>query len=395
MKHYDVIVVGAGPVGGFVADAISKKGYKVALLEEHREIGRPVQCAGLVSHRVFKILDSEFAILNEVRGARVHSPSNRSLLFEAANPKACVIDRAVFDSTLVNKAVDSGCMLQLGAKVIDIKRHNDGIRVELSENRSKIEMECKLVIGSDGVGSQVARNLNFPKPNEILSGYGAECIGDENANKDFVNIFVGNKIAPGFFAWIIPTDEGIRIGLCTSKGKESPKYYFKNLLKNPKVIEIMGNSKIKGYIAGLIPMGPMKKICSDNAMLVGDAAAQVKPLSGGGIYLGLLCGSHCADVAASALENDDVSEKSLKEYPKLVKVDVGKEIKRATQLRKIYVGLKDEHMEEGFNILNDEKVLSFIAKHGDIDYPSGLTKTVLKKAPRLMKFAGPVLKSLL
>jgi flavin-dependent dehydrogenase len=283
----------------------------------------------------------------------------------------------------------------LGTKVTDLRRHNDGIRVEVSENRSKKEIACKLVIGSDGVGSRVARSLDFPKPNQILSGYGAEYIGDENANKEFVNIFVGNKIAPGFFAWIIPTDEGVRVGLCTSKGKESPHHHYKDLLKNPKVKDILGNSKIKGHIAGLIPMGPMKKIYSDNAMLVGDAAAQVKPLSGGGIYLGLLCGKHCANVAQSALENEDVSEKSLKEYPKLVKEDVGKEIKRATQLRKIYVGLKDEHMEEGFNILNDEKILKYIAKHGDIDYPSGLTKAVLKKAPRLMKFAGPVLKSLL
>jgi hypothetical protein len=70
-------------------------------------------------------------------------------------------------------------------------------------------------------------------------------------------------------------------------------------------------------------------------------------------------------------------------------------LKRAKALRKIYIGLKDKHLEEGFKVLDDEKTRSFIIKYGDIDYPSGLTKAVLKKAPRLMKFAGPVLKSLI
>jgi geranylgeranyl reductase family protein len=394
MKQYDAIVVGAGPVGGFVAGAISKNGFNVALLEEHHEIGKPVQCAGLVTPRVFEILGFKCGIVNEVRGARVHSPSNKTLILEAKKPRACVIDRAVFDGKIAENAVDDGCKLQLGSKVTSLKKHGQGIKVEVKEKGLKKEMSCRLVIGSDGVGSIVGKSFGLSEPNEILSGFGAECVG-EKADKDFVDLFVGDRIAPGFFAWIIPTNEGARIGLCTSRGEKSPRHYFEKLLKNPEVKDIFGSPKIERYIAGVIPLGPMKKIHSEGAMLVGDAAAQVKPLSGGGVYLGLLCGSHCAVVATKALENDDVSEKFLKEYPKLVKEDVGKELKRATQLRKIYVSLKDKHLEEGFDILNDKKILSFIAKHGDIDYPSGLTKAVLKKAPRLMKFAGPVLKSLI
>lgn len=394
MKQYDVVVVGAGPAGGFVAGTISKSGFNVALLEEHREIGKPVQCAGLVTPRVFDILGVEWGIVNKVIGAKVHSPSNKTLIFEAKKPKACVIDRAAFDVKIVEKAIDNGCELQLGAKVTGLKRNGQEIRVEVRENRKIKEIGCKLVIGSDGVGSIVAKNLDLPGPKELLTGFGAEYL-DKNVDKDFLDIFVGNKIAPGFFSWIIPTNEGARIGLCTSRGEKSPHHYFKNLLKNPGVEKAVGRPKIERFIVGVIPLGPMKKIYSDNIMLVGDAAAQVKPLSGGGIYLGLLCGKHCADVAIKSMENDDVTEKRLKEYPKLVQKDVGKELKRATQLRKIFVSLKDEHLEEGFDVLNDEKILKFIAKHGDIDYPSGLTKAVLKKAPRLMKFAGPVLKSLI
>lgn len=378
-----------------MAGSISKKGFKVALLEEHREIGRPVQCAGLVTHRVFDILGYKCGIVNEVSGAKIHSPSDKTMFFQAEKSKACVIDRGIFDKTMAQNAVASGVELELGSKVTGMKRHDPEITLEVKSRGKSFEMKCNLLIGADGASSIVARNFDFPRPKSILSGFGAQCISDEVIDKDYVDIFVGNDIAPGFFAWIIPTDKGARIGLCISKGKQRPYHYFKKLISLPGVRARLGKLKIESYVTGTIPMGHLKKPYTDSVMLVGDAAAQVKPLSGGGIYLGLLCGSHCAEIAVKALKAQDVSGNFLKDYKKLIQNDLGRELKRANQLRKIYVNLKDEHLEEGFEILSDEKLLSYIAKHGDIDYPSGLTKAVLKKAPRLMKFAGPVLKSLI
>jgi geranylgeranyl reductase family protein len=395
MNQYDVIVVGAGPVGGFIASAISKAGFNVTLLEEHRIIGRPVQCAGLVSNRVFDILGKKIGVINEVKGAKVHSPSGKILDFVSRKPKAWVINRGEFDGAIAKKAVNNGCQLALGSKVTSCKRQDNGIIVEVKKNRNNEKIKSQLVIGTDGVGSIVARSFGFLKPGEVISGFGAECSGNRDIDSEFVDIIVGNKIAPGFFAWVIPTGEEARIGLCTSQGKKNTYQYFLKLLSHPVVKERMGDVKIDHYITGAIPLGPMKKPYSEGIMLAGDAACQVKPLSGGGIYLGLLCGKHCADVAISALENDDVSEYGLAHYEKRIKNDVGRELKRAYALRKIYVELKDKHLEEGFSVLSDEKILKLISEQGDIDYPSGLTKAVLKKAPRLMKFAGPVLKSLI
>ena len=395
MKHYDVIVVGAGPVGGFIAGAIAKKGYSVALLEDHREVGRPVQCAGLVSPRVFELLGYKPGIVNVVRGAVVHSPSGRALTFDGKRPKANVIDRTVFDSRIVHEAIDCGCELRLGSKVIKAGYHDKGIFVKSKEAGHNKEISASLIIGSDGCGSVVARGFGFPQPKEMLIGFGAEFAGEYTSDKEFVDIFVGNNVAPGFFAWNIPTDDGARVGICVTAGKHKPRQYFDSLLDIPALRERLQALELERYIAGVIPMGPMKTICADRVMLAGDSAAHVKPLSGGGIYLGLLCGSHCADVAAAALEEGNLSAKRLREYERLIKNDVGKELKKAYTLRKIFVGLKDKHLEEGFDILSNEKIQSYIAKSGDIDYPAGLTKTVLQKAPKLMKFAGPVLKSLI
>ncbi len=395
MKQYDVIVIGAGPVGGFIAGTISDAGYDALLLEEHREIGRPVQCAGLVSNRVFDILGEKIGVMNEVKGAKVHSPSGRILDLVSQKPKAWVINRTEFDGNIVNKAVNNGCQLELGSKVTFCKRHDEGITVEFKRNKKKEEVKCRLLIGADGVSSIVARSFGFKGPAEVLSGFGAECAESNDIDSEFVDIIVGNDTAPGFFAWVIPTGDGARIGLCTSSSRKSAYQYFLKLLLNPVIKKRMGDVKIEGYVAGAIPLGLIKKPYSDGVMLAGDSACQVKPLSGGGIYLGLLCGKHCAEGAISALNDDDLSENNLAEYGRQIREDVGRELRRAAQLRKIYVGLKDKHLEEGFRVLSDEELLLFIAKHGDIDYPSGLTKAVLKKAPRLMKFAGPVLKSLL
>lgn len=395
MKHYDVIVVGAGPSGGYVAKQLSKSGLNVGLFEEHREVGRPIQCAGLVSHRVFEILGKKKAVVNEIYGAYVHSPSGNTLTISQDKPKAYVVDRSKFDCMLVSEAVDSGSHLQLGSKVTEVKRKDKGIQISLKRDGKSEKYSSDLIIGCDGVGSKVARSFGFPKPKEVLSGFGVECLIDGKFDFRYLDIFVGNNVAPGFFAWLIPTDSGARLGLCTAMDKKNTKSYFENLMNLPQVKNRLGNIKIQHYITGAIPMGPAKQIVKDNVMLIGDSACQVKPLSGGGIYLGLLAGEYAADVAKSALETENLSEKYLRQYPKSLQNDVGKELRRAYQLRKIYMELTDEHIEEGFKVLNNEKILSFIGKSGDIDYPSGLTKAVLKKAPSLMKFAGPVLKSLI
>ena len=46
---YDVIIIGAGPVGGYAARLLCERGLSVLMVEEHNEVGRPFQCAGLVT----------------------------------------------------------------------------------------------------------------------------------------------------------------------------------------------------------------------------------------------------------------------------------------------------------------------------------------------------------
>ena len=128
------MVVGAGPMGGYAADVISSAGWRVALIEEHRKIGVPVQCAGLVTPRVFEIVDKRLTVVNSLRGAEIYSPKGRELIVDGRETKAVVLDRATFDSEIARDALLHGATSFLGSTFVNAKKtlrgsgHAQGLR---------------------------------------------------------------------------------------------------------------------------------------------------------------------------------------------------------------------------------------------------------------------------
>ena len=394
MLEYDTVVVGAGPIGGYVAGKIAERKYKVIIFEKNKQIGTPVKCAGLVSPRVFDFLDiqKEEVVQNTLKGAHIHSPSGNILTIGGNRVHAYAIDREKFDNEIIKKSKEKGAQVYLDNNVLSAQKINDHIEIFTSK---KHEVKTKLVIGADGPHSIIRDRFILPEPKEFLRGIGAE-ITNTNLDPDFVEIFVGEKIAPGFFAWIIPTnDKGTkaRIGLCTSHNiKESPKFYFQNFLKDKFSSKFFENIKIEKYIGGDIPLGSLKKTHTSNVLVVGDAAAQVKPTSGGGIYTGLLSASHCAKVAIDALQENNFSSQFLKKYHKLWYADIGLELFLGMRFRKIYKNLTDNQMDKYIKKFQNPKITEIISEYGDIDYPSKLVTPLLKKTPTLIRLIPSIIK---
>lgn len=393
-KNYDVIIVGAGPIGGMIANIISKKNYDVLLVEEHYEIGKPVQCAGLISARVFDLVECKKSILNDIRGAQIFSPKGRRLLVDGGEIEAVAVDRALFDKEIVKSALKNGAELSLGTKAVKAERNDKKIVLTLYLNGKKLDVESKILIGADGIQSSVARWFNLPKPKKILSGFQAEMV-NITIDLNFVKIFVGNEVAPQFFAWIIPVDEGkARVGLCSYGTTKSPHFYFKRLFKNDVSKKFLKEAQPINYAAGAVPLGMVSKTYDDNIMIVGDAAAQVKATSGGGIYTGLVCAKCCGEVAVLSLESNDLSKNFLSNYQKRFAKEIGKELKIDMRIHKVFASLSDKQFEEIIDILDNEELLEMISKVGDIDYPSKVGWALLKKEPRVLKFVGTAFKSL-
>jgi digeranylgeranylglycerophospholipid reductase len=394
MLEYDVAIVGGGPIGGYIAGEIANKNYKVAVFERHKEIGKPVNCAGLITPRVFNFLDisKENVVQNSVKGANIHSPSGKVLKIGGDKVHALVINRSKFDKEILKKSEKKGAEVFLNNCVLSAQKIGNHIELKTSQNH---DIKCKLLVGADGPYSKIRDRFAFPEPSELLRGIGAE-ITNTNIDPNFVEIFIGKNIAPGFFAWIIPTNKNgtcARIGLCISqKSFYSPKYYFSNFLKNKISSSFLENTKITGYIGGIVPLGALKKTHTSNVLLAGDAAAQVKPTSGGGIYTGLLCASHCSKIAISALQKNDFSSQFLKKYHKLWYADIGRELYLGMKFRKIYKNLSDRQMDKYIEKFQNPKISEVISKYGDIDYPSKLVKPLLKKIPSLLELLPSIIK---
>jgi geranylgeranyl reductase family protein len=386
MLEYDAIVVGGGPIGGYISGKIAEKKYKIALLEKNKEIGTPLNCAGLITPRVFDFLDisKESIIQNIIKGAKIHSPSNKILKIGGDRTHALAINRFKFDKEIINKAKEKGLDLFLGNNVLSIQKNEKNIEIKTSK---KLDFSCKLLIGADGPNSIVRDRFSFPEPKEFLFGIGAE-IKNANLDPNFVEIFVGKNIAPDFFAWIIPTNKNgteARIGLCITKGNtKPPKHYFSKLLKSKSTSDLIGNAKLLKEFGGVIPLGVLKKTYGDNVLLAGDAAAQVKPTSGGGIYTGLLCANHCSNMSIEALKNNNFSSQHLKKYQKLWSSEIGRELILGMSFRKIFKHFTDKHFDKYIEKFQNPKINQIISKYGDIDYPSKLIKPMLKKTPSLL-----------
>jgi len=131
---WDVVIVGAGPIGGRCATLLSERGHSVLLLEEHSEVGRPFQCAGLVNPRAMESVSLEETILQEIDGALIHGPSGTMVpVGEENNPRTFVVCRKRFDQGVVQQSLQAGATLWLNSKPINATTDDSGVLLMTQE----------------------------------------------------------------------------------------------------------------------------------------------------------------------------------------------------------------------------------------------------------------------
>jgi digeranylgeranylglycerophospholipid reductase len=348
MRDYDVIVIGGGPIGAVAARRAAMTGARTLLLEKGDGSGKPARCTGLVSPRTLDVLEvSNRSTLREIRGGRLHAPGGRTLNLHADHVKAVVVDRAALNRELLERAHSSGTEIRTGA---------------------------------DGARSSVASWCNLPSPSRFLTARQVTVEGELYA-EDGVEIFLDKKISPGLFAWAVPAENGfLRVGLATSRTADPDSLLARFLAEcfPGSIVEQTG---------GFIPIGYAPTTVTDGVLLVGDAAGQVKPTSGGGLYTSGLCARSAGEIAGYAALADDPSHETLREYERRWHQDIGKELRIGLTIRRTLDALSNEEIDAVFSGLDDSTFLHFIADKGDIDYPSRLVAALLPRRdlwPRLL-----------
>ncbi len=398
-ERVDVLVVGAGPVGSNTARLLAQAGYDVVIVEEHPEVGIPVQCAGLVTPRLFEHTPFPIGDLhqNDLHGAKIYAPDGSAIVFETDKIQAQAMDRAGFDQRMADHAVAAGAELRTATKAVSAKRVDGGVEVLLQHDGERTAMFCRLLVGADGIRGSVARWFNFPPVDEQVSAYEVELDGCTLPDGDrIIPMFAGRAQAPGFFSWIIPVGgKRTRSGLAVAPGmnEAAAKAYYERMFEDPHSAPYLKGSSEVYRIIGGIPLGLRRRLVDDHVALVGDAAGMAKPTSGGGIYMGLVASEHLAAIADACLASDQLSRAHLRPYERLVKRGIARELRKGDILRGIYKRFTDGDLNLLADLCNKPKVRAVIEKHGDIDYPSRLVIPILAAEPRFaMLFMRAILR---
>lgn len=368
MKDYDVAVVGSGPVGSTLARYMVEEGFRVVILEKKRNVGVPLQCAGLLGKRIKKInlLPPEF-IMNKVYGAYLHSPSETILKVSKKLPEAYVIDRVSYDKFLSDRAVDAGAHLLLNHRVENVDIHSGEILVRNGE-----KISAQVVVGADGYNSLVSRLFNSASENYEAVQY---LMSVKDVETDYVHVKVESKIAPGFL-WIIPiSDSLVRVGMFSRLSYQAASAHLDGYIKkNP---QLKNSVYLKKYQGGIPIYNPKKQIVKKRAILVGDAASQVKPTTGGGLTLGFLCAKLASEVMVKALEKENMD--ILQEYQILYGKKFERELKTQRMVHKTFKSLSDADLDFMFSKLKEEDAEDLISEYGDMDTQSPLVKEMLRR----------------
>ena len=319
---YDFVVVGAGPAGSRFSRRAAAAGHDVLCLERGA-VGRPLACSGHVSTDVWAFAPDgarEDLLQNEISGARFHAggPGERAHLFYKDETISNVIDRIELDRALARAAREAGADLREHHSVIGVEEHADRVAVTARIPDGKRTFDARMVAGCDGPVSRVRRELDIPEPGEKLQGVLA--FSDENDPGAHVDVHLS---VPEFFAWRIPRGEaGVEYGLAAAPG-ENATGLFETFTDGYGI-------ETGEVCAGMIPIGPPNRVTGHRSFLIGDAAAQTKPFTGGGIVYGMTAADH------AAREIDPRRPGSLDGYETAWRDDLTREIRLGHWVRRAY-----------------------------------------------------------
>jgi len=378
-SNYDIIVVGGGPAGSMAAWEAAKGGATVCILEKDRDIGYPVRCgeaAGDSGLRQFvEIQDSWIAAT--ITGTTLVSPNGTTVDVEFASETGYILNRRIFDYDLSRYAANAGAEIYTKAYVKGLIKPNGKVEgVVLDYMGQELQINAKIIIGADGLTSRVGRWAGLRtqirmKDMESCVQYSVSNV-DVDPNK--MIMYVGSKHAPGGYLWVFPKGDrfaniGIGISGKFSKQKSAQRYLDDFMAREYPDAAILTN------MCGGVPCPkPMENPVSDGIMLVGDAAHQVNPMTGGGIVSGMKGGWIAGQVAADAVIKEDTSANFLNKYSKRMRKDFGKNYERFYSIKEATSQLVDAELDEiAQNVLQipfEKRTLTSVFKAAVFKKPS-------------------------
>ncbi|HKZ95194.1 MAG TPA: NAD(P)/FAD-dependent oxidoreductase [Candidatus Bathyarchaeia archaeon] len=378
----DVVVVGAGPAGSFAALTAAKLGNDVVICEEHSGVGLPSHCAGHISIKGLNQVGlrmPEKAMENKIASAIFYSPSGNEFRVRLPSPVTYVINRSMFDKHLAQLAEQAGAKLLLGTKAEELLMDQGSVQGISLKNAKRLK--SKIVINAEGCASTLLKQVGLQTFDKsmVVNAVNGEVDSINGLEHDTVEVFLGQKYAPGLYAWIIPKQDGsAKVGLATKHG--NPKEHLNHFLStHPVARKKIRFSDVKNLSFHLIPLGgPIPRTYHNGFLVVGDAASHVKPTTGGGVVMGLTCAKIAGETASEAVQNNNSSEDFLSRYQIRCQRAIGFDMMAMRQMRLMLNRLSDKKLDAIVNLCQQFKLNEELRKVKDIDFQGKSTLQLLK-----------------
>ena len=380
---HEIIIIGAGPSGSYIARRLSHLGYRVVVVEENVRPGDDICCTGILSQECLRAfaLDNSL-VLREASSAKFLSPSGKCLRLWREGSVAVIIDRVRLNMSLAEQAQEAGANYLFGARAVDILPASDAVKVRVDGQRHETILEAEAAIIATGFGSALPKKLGLGEIKQLVIGAQAEV--DING-VDEVEVYFDRNLAPGGFAWLVPTAHGKGLaGLLTQRQADS---YLKNLLNTLSYQGKIASGEVTPRY-GIIPLRPLPKTYADRVLVVGEAAGQVKPTTGGGIYYALLCADIAAEVLHQAFLGGNLSATILSAYQKKWRARLNRELTTGYWARVLLAKLSNNQIDYLFRVASKRGLPELIAssKNFSFDWHSQLL-------PQIAYYLIPFLKS--
>jgi digeranylgeranylglycerophospholipid reductase len=373
----DVIVVGGGPGGLMAATCLARDGFDVAVLEEHRDVGTPVHCTGVLAQEALTELDlPRESILNTLSTARFFSPSGRAISYTTPTTEALVVDRAIFDRSLARDANVAGVAIRFGSRVMDVRQGPDGMEVD---DESGSTMRGRAVILACGANYTFQRRFGLGLPSVHLNSAQLELPAMRSGD---VELHFGTAIAPRGFAWAVPVTRSaghfVRIGVMCHG---DPARRFGNVLARLGPSWGVAVDIAQPPRRRLLPLAPIRRTYADRLLAVGDAAGLVKPTTGGGIYYSLVSARIASEVLAHALRHDRLDATTLSRYEVAWRQRLMPEFRAQLAMRMLAQRLSDREIEALFELAQTDGIMPIVRRTAQFNRHRNLIAALFKHPP--------------
>ena len=344
---------------------LAERGYSVAVLEEHTDVGTPVHCTGLLGLEAFDEFElPRRLILAHTGTARFWGAAGQSVPVGSQRVNAVVIDRAALDQHLAERAEQAGAELWCGVRAEAIDVAHDAVTI--AARGLDRPLRARVCVLACGANYRFHRQLGLGLPHVFLQSAQVETPFPDSSE---IEVRFGREVAPSGFAWMVPfRRDGVphaRLGLMSETRSAERFSTFVTSLGARVGVQ---PAAIPAPRRKMLPLGPVARSFSDRVVAVGDAAGLVKPTTGGGIYYGLLSGQFAADALDEALRKDGLSARHLRRYETRWRRRLGQEIRVGLAFRRIATRLSDESIDELIELARVDGVVPLLQETASFNW---------------------------